>query len=150
MLFSSNNQVQSNFIGTDSSSAPGLGNGGAGIVISSGSHNTIGGTVAQARNVISGNSQDGVTINGSPAEANQIKGNFIGTSTNGMSALKNNFSGIAIIGSSASNNIVGGTEAGARNVISGNGTQGIYLNAPTYANSSGECGSIQLAKLQRC
>jgi hypothetical protein len=97
---------------------------GDGIAIDTNSNgNTIGGTAAGAGNVISGNSGDGVligsTVSGSVASGNQVLGNYIGTNTAGSAALGNSGNGIDVEGS---DNIVGGTAAGAGNVISGNGT----------------------------
>src|SRR5207248_2866190 len=88
--------------------------------------NTIGGTVAGARNVISGNYEDGVDIS---ASSNLVEGNYIGTDQNGTAKLGNDtFSdvgggGVVLWGGAASNTIGGttntpGTAAG--NVISGN------------------------------
>src|SRR5262249_413322 len=56
-LLSDGNFIQGNYIGTDtggSVSSPNL----SGITISAGANNTIGGTTASARNIISGNTQN--------------------------------------------------------------------------------------------
>ena len=50
---------------------------------------------------------------------NLIKGNFIGTDVNGSADLGNNGDGVGL-GFLSSNNVIGGTDAAARNVISGN------------------------------
>ena len=108
------NKVEGNYIGTDATGTQALGNQ-TGVRID-GSNNIVGGTDAGARNIISGNNI-GVSIFDSGATGNQIMGNYIGTDKDGDDDLGNNL-GVNING--ASNNMVGGTDAGARNIISGN------------------------------
>jgi Ca2+-binding RTX toxin-like protein len=120
-----NNQIQGNLIGTDVNGTADLGNAGSGIVIDNASNNIIGGTTAETRNIISGNDFNGIEITGVDATNNQIIGNYIGTDITGTVAIRNTFNGITI--NNASNNIIGGTAAGSRNLISGNGSRGIYL-----------------------
>jgi len=98
-----------------------------GIFISSGANfNTIGGTTAADRNVISGNSQYGVWISGPTTTGNVTLGNYIGTSPDGLGAVQNGFGGI-IVTDGAHDNTIGGTSAGARNIISGNVNAGVWL-----------------------
>ena len=113
------NTILGNYIGTDISGTVGLGNGGSGIEISnSASANTIGGTAPGAGNILSGNTVSGVAFaNG--AFGNFVEGNYIGVDVTGGVALANGFSGVRIF-SGANNNTIGGTAAGAGNVISGN------------------------------
>jgi hypothetical protein len=118
---SSSNVVQGNFIGTDVTGTLDLGNRLSGVEIR-GSDNTIGGTVAGARNVISGNGREGVRI--SSGGGNVVRGNFIGTDVTGTLELGNDIHGVRVSGSG---NTIGGTLAGAGNVISGNGEFGIFL-----------------------
>ncbi len=121
------NLVQGNYIGTTSGSLA-LGNGGAGVFVSSGaSSNIIGGTSVGARNVISGNTSDGIYVTGAGTDDNVIQGNFIGTNVAGTAALGNGDRGIQIE-DNASNTQIGGTAAGAGNVISGNSNDGIILS----------------------
>src|SRR5262249_31082534 len=121
-----NNLVAGNFIGTNASGTVSLGNT-IGVLVDQGaSGNLIGGTTAAARNVISGNTGDGVRISASGTSGNGVEGNYIGTSATGSAALGSLGNGLSVqIG--ASNNIVGGTAAGARNIISGNAGDGIHL-----------------------
>jgi hypothetical protein len=119
----SGNLIQGNYIGTDTTGTAKLGNRYEGIAVFNSSQNTIGGSTAGSGNVISGNYQ-GITINGSTASGNLIQGNFIGTDVSGMSALDNSARGIAL---TSGGNVVGGATPGARNVISGNLTGGVYL-----------------------
>ena len=113
------NQVQGNFIGTDvSGTSTSMGNGNFGVLIQNlAGSNTIGGAAPGARNIISGNLAEGVIISGTN---NLVAGNYIGTDTTGNNKIGNSDFGVVINGP-ASNNTVGGTVAGAGNVISGNG-----------------------------
>src|SRR5262249_57148355 len=83
----SGNLVQGNFIGTDVSGAGALGNSGEGVLILDAPGNTIGGTSPGARNVISKNGIDGVSILGGNASGKFVEGNFIGTGVNGAAGL---------------------------------------------------------------
>ncbi len=115
------NVIRGNYIGTDITGKTALGNSGKGVHVNFSSNNTIGGTSAAARNVISGNHQ-GVNLLGSSSVGNLVQGNFIGTDVSGTVALGNFTQSIGVDIASGSNNTVGGTSAGARNVISGNHT----------------------------
>jgi hypothetical protein len=91
--------------------------------------NVIGGTEPGARNVISGNTGAGIDFP-SVLPVNmgqQVQGNTIGTDVSGTLALPNG-TGVSI---SASNITIGGTAAGAGNLISGNTTDGIALLSGT-------------------
>ena len=59
---------------------------------------------------------------------NLITGNFLGTDVNGTAAGPGNGDGV-VIDNSASNNTIGGTGAGAGNVISGNSGDGIDISS---------------------
>ena len=121
LSFRSKNLVQGNFIGTDLTGTIALGNGWGGVAIFRSANNTIGGTTANAGNLISGNPGAGIDID--DAEGNLIQGNFIGTDVTGLAALGN---GRGIYIEEAPDNQIGGTEAGAGNVISANSI-GIYI-----------------------
>jgi hypothetical protein len=122
----SGNTVQGNFIGTDATGSRGLGNGGVGIQIAQNSNNnTVGGTASGAGNVISGNVSYGLDVFASTGTV--IQGNYIGTNATGTLAIANSI-GVTISGS---NNLIGGPAAGARNVISGNLGDGIYIQGPS-------------------
>ncbi len=112
------NVIQGNFIGTEIGGRRVLGNAGDGVCIADAPGNTIGGPSPRARNIIAGNNARGVFITGHRAQGNVIHGNFIGTDHTGTRTLPN-ATGILI--NEASQNVVGGTRSGARNVVSGNG-----------------------------
>ena len=65
------------------------------------------------------------------ADGNRFEGNFIGTDVHGKAGLGNHCSGISISGvqggPGSSNNVVGGSDPQARNLISGNGCVGVEI-----------------------
>jgi trimeric autotransporter adhesin len=126
---SDNNLIAGNYIGrltaVGTDSGAGSANGGNGIHVL-GANNTIGGSAAADRNVISGNGVSGIRIDAEAADANIVRGNYIGTNAAGTSAIGNGADGVLIVGE-ADNNLVGGSLAGEGNLISGNGDAGIEL-----------------------
>ena len=136
-LGSDNNTVSGNYIGTTAASALNCATGvscstGVGVSIEDGSNNTVGGTTPSERNVLSNNGSYGVqvtTVVGS-ASGNTIKGNYVGTNVNGSAALPNGW-GVVVTNnggpSDPTSTTIGGTAAGAGNVISGNANNGIDL-----------------------
>ena len=124
--------IQGNLIGTDASGARRLGNALAGIQIVGGDTVTIGGTDPNARNVISGNTGQGITATG--ATNLIVQGNYIGVASNGVTALGNMGDGVSI--SAGSNGaLVGGTDLNAGNIIANNGLtysrSGVVVGAAT-------------------
>ncbi len=126
------NTIQNCFIGTDATGSVVLGNGLNGISNDGGQNNLIGGTTLGTGNIISGNNQDGISFFGG-GNGNQVQGNFIGTAVNGTAALSNSGQGVNIQSTGVT---IGGTVTGARNVISGNGQNGVKI--------SGSSGSSQV------
>jgi CSLREA domain-containing protein len=124
------NRIEGNFIGTDPTGTLDRGNFDDGVNVFEGaSENVVGGTTPAARNVISGNTFNAVFVSG--ANNNRIQGNYIGTDKTGTKALANGDglgggAAVAIV-SQSSGNTVGGTTAGARNVISGNEAEGVVI-----------------------
>ncbi|HEV3343846.1 MAG TPA: hypothetical protein VG125_25960, partial [Pirellulales bacterium] len=151
--------VEGNFIGTDNSGTHTLANSNAGVEINTfagetgPSNNFIG--VPGAGNLISGNGTPAVGTSGqagfTPASGegvlidngsngNFVEGNQIGTTPNGLAKLPN-VKGVLIADSSG--NVVGGTQAGDANLISGNSQHGVVIagdssnNNKVYENSIG-------------
>jgi hypothetical protein len=116
------NLVEGNYIGTDVTGKAGMGNS-IGVLIDSADvfDNTIGGTVRAARNVISAN---GTGIEG--FGGNTVQGNFIGTDARGAAALGNDRQGVRLF-LSAAETPIGGSAPGARNIISGNRGDGVFV-----------------------
>jgi hypothetical protein len=124
--------VQGNFIGTDVTGTVAVANVSDGVLINFGSaNNTIGGTTAAARNVISGNGGNGVRSDYHP---NTVQGNFIGTQANGVSPLGNNLNGVLI--NFFNDNAIGGSANGAANTIAFNGGVGVLVLGTTSPVSS--------------
>jgi parallel beta-helix repeat protein len=101
-----------------------------GVFIDNASNNTIGGAGPAARNLCAANGS-GIAIwgNGAGATGNQVQGNYIGTDGNQLLANGSSpYTGVFIF--MASYNTVGGTAAGATNVISTLGN-GILIEANT-------------------
>ena len=133
------NSIQGNYIGLSAAGTNALPNGFNGVTISGGSSNTVGGASVGARNVISGNSYNGVGILLVTDIWNTVSGNYIGTDFTGTKAVGNVLAGVRVQGCS---NVIGGTTSVGGNVISGNGLQGIYL-AGTGRQRRRECHSRQ-------
>ena len=125
---SDDNIIVGNYIGRLNTSGADSGgttyNDGRGIYVL-GSNNIIGGTTAADRNVISGNDDYGVRIEGASATGNQVIGNYIGTDATGTVDIGNTWAGVGI--GDAANNTVGGTSVAERNLISGNNEAGVEL-----------------------
>jgi hypothetical protein len=130
---SSGTRVLGNLLGTDKTGMVALGASGAEILIDNSSGNVIGGTTAAARNLISGSRSAGIVLTGLSAQTNTIQGNFIGTDLAGTHAL-GNLVGVQFA-KAAHNNRVGGTAAGAGNVISGNGNGLVFTGSGTSNNT---------------
>lgn len=149
IIKSTANVIKGNYIGTDRTGAVAVANGTSSFVYSGvrigyistsdlSFSNIIGGSSEGEGNLISGNISSGIDISGNEGNVygNLIWGNKIGTDVLGTSALANG-QGIKILRSST--NIIGGATAGARNIISGNGGQGVQIfsvtaNSPSNSN----------------
>ncbi len=120
----SNVTVEGNIIGLDATGTHSLGNGDLGIYVFQGGPGIkIGDGTEGAGNVISGNGGTGIVLTGTDGAV--VAGNEIGTDLTGTTALGNVAAGININGSS--NDTIGGTTTAARNIISGNGFVGVYI-----------------------
>ena len=120
------NTIIANLIGLDSTGAASLGNFYSGVTLGTGTHNNrVGGAGASEGNVISGNGEDGVAVRES-SSYNMIIGNRIGTNAAGTAAVPNYYQGLSLT-SGSHHNQVGGPTTAERNLISGNGANGIGL-----------------------
>ncbi len=122
------NVISGNYIGVNAGGQTALANGLGGVLLTTGAtNNTIGGTVAVARNVVSGNTTAGIFLAGTTS-GNLIEGNYVGTDISGTNAVPNTLAGIyAPYPGGPSGNVIGGTAVGARNVISGNSSYDVYF-----------------------
>ncbi|HEX8090733.1 MAG TPA: FG-GAP-like repeat-containing protein, partial [Blastocatellia bacterium] len=128
------NMVQGNYIGTDKMGAVAIGNGSNGVSLISGNASVTNSIIGSpsAGNVVSGNTGFGVQFFGI-GTGNLIQGNLVGTDATGFFDVGNDGGGVAI--SDAAGNTVGGTVAGVGNIISGNGINGVRINASTATNN---------------
>ena len=117
--------VIGNYIGTDVTGTVDQGNTGSGIQLSGGAGVIIGGVNATDLNLVSGNGANGIMLSGHTGGT--IQGNFVGVDINGTAALGNDEDGIHIF--FGSGNQVGGTAVAARNIVSANTSEGIYLRS---------------------
>ncbi|TWU08136.1 LamG-like jellyroll fold domain-containing protein [Stieleria varia] len=123
---SSSNMIYGNYIGTDATGLLDRGNTYDGIRIYDGAtNNFIGGAGSARRNIIAGNDQDGIHINGEASDGNFIQNNYIGLGSDGTTVLGNAGDGIFISGGADSTTIGG---IGLGNVIVGSGWVGIEVD----------------------
>jgi titin len=113
--------IKGNFFGLDAAGTAALPNQ-QGILISSGAW-TIGGPTAGERNVVSGNTNTGMFINGCYG-ACVVQGNYIGTDVTGTIAVAN---GTGVIVQNSGSFTFGGATAAQGNLVSGNSGAGIVI-----------------------
>jgi hypothetical protein len=122
------NLVEGNYIGTDITGTQSLGVQAGGIEIS-GNYNTVGGTTAASRNVVSGNN-GGISILGfgpgagfASGTGNIVQGNYFGSDPTGTQLVVRTNGAAQSVGiqvyREASDNVIGGTTPGAGNLIWG-------------------------------
>ena len=151
---STGNVIQGNYIGTSASGVADLGNNNSGVYLRHAPENFV------LNNVVSGNDGfAGIAICGNAsgaiettcggggfdnqsADGNVVGGNRIGTTADGTGALGNGsivgefgVSGFGVSIDGASNTTVGGTAAGAANVIANNRRAGIVVFNPPAAGN---------------
>jgi hypothetical protein len=127
--------LRGNYLGTDASGNLPIPNITAGVGVLFRSHSlTIGGTNSGSGNVISGNGGDGIQLAGVGVSNVFIQGNVIGLNASGTAVVSNLYSGISIL-NGASRNVIGGTTAGAGNVISGNFQEGLRISDAGTSNN---------------
>lgn len=112
-----------NYIGTDATGTLALPNLNGIDFISAGDASTVGGLTLADRNVISGNRETGLRSNNT--KGLKVFGNIIGLDASGLNDLGNGIDGI--YGRDfADNHQIGGATAAHRNIISGNGRDGVF------------------------
>jgi CSLREA domain-containing protein len=120
MISGALNSIEGNLIGLNAAGTAAFGNQGNGVTID-GNINLIGGSVPEARNIISGNLGNGIRIN---SDSDEVQGNFIGTDISGTVPVGNQMSGVFVFGLGAVQ--IGGIDGG--NIISANQLFGVWLD----------------------
>ena len=121
--------VQGNFIGTNAAGTAALGNDLNGVTTSQAPNNTIGGSTAEARNIISASARHGVSIGidtNSGATGITVRNNYIGTDVSGNNCLGNGRDGVFVNRGSVNHTITD-------NLITCNGRDGV--NIPNFATN---------------
>ncbi len=144
--FSSHNNIYGNFIGIDANGSAALDNGRNGVSVLNCKgpigvgYNNIGGSIHGQGNIISGNTQYGVSIDFS--FASYVYGNFIGTDAGGTIPRANGYGGVLVTNYSNGTDI-GGSDPDESNVISGNNGDGVVHRWRLPAATS--CGATSSA-----
>ncbi len=132
-MFAPNSTIQGNFLGTNAAGTAAGPGGTAGVFVGA-ANVLVGGTDPSQRNVISGNAEN-VNVQAlvpfsSPNPSATIQGNYLGTDASGTVALTSSYGILAVAGSGDTVGalLIGGTTAGAGNVISGNSISGIRVS----------------------
>ncbi|GEM_PF-4480859 len=127
-LESNHNTIAGNFIGIHINGTTLLPNS-TGISIIGGNNNMIGGVLLEDRNIISGNTKNGIYIenNGSTvSDSNLLQNNFIGTSPTGKEDMGNGTNGVDN-GQATNTSILS-------NIIAANGNDGIEIDGINSGN----------------
>src|ERR1700736_6074384 len=131
------NTVRGNYIGLSANGAA-LPNTVAGLYILQGAQNNL-----VVNNVISGNTSEGLRISDAGTSGNMVQGNLVGLAPGGSTAIGNGFAGVTIF-AGATGNIIGGTTAAQRNILSGNGSVDLVFGDSGTSNNVAEGNLIGL------
>ena len=127
------NRIEGNFIGTDPTGTLNRGNADFGVVLFNGpSETVVGGDALAARNVVSGNFNEGIFVNGS--SFNRILATTWAPIRAAPRVWATTRRGHIL---SSSDTTIGGTTAASRNVISANGDDGLLLGLSNGARVLG-------------
>lgn len=125
--------VKGCYVGTSPDGLSAVGNTYGAMVVNGTTGAQVGGTGTHGtspevpdRNLISGNVAEGIHVSDPATTDNTILGNWIGTDSTGTTPLPNQTTRVIVL-VGASLTTIGGTGAGATNVIAGNGNTGIDL-----------------------
>jgi hypothetical protein len=137
------NVIAGNYIGTNAAGDAALPNARSGLYLSTSANNRIGtdgdGTSDELeRNVISGNGEAGIALNPTTTST-VIAGNYVGVNAAGDTAIANGDEGV-LINNNSTNNLIGTDADGTsddleRNLISGNGAEGIMIMGGSDGNT---------------
>ncbi|HCY77720.1 MAG TPA: hypothetical protein DHV28_17550 [Ignavibacteriales bacterium] len=144
----SNIIIENNYIGTDANGTTAVPNIFNGVFIYQSSNVKIGGSSFSAMNVVSGNYEAGIRIEGGSSHDNYITANRIGTSSNGSIPISNKHGieiiyGISAASGSPYNITIGGKWTESQNLISGNQQAGIAF----FLDGSNGTGNVVAGNL---
>ena len=141
----SNNVIAGNFIGTNAAGtyfSSIFATPANGVHIRAGaSSNIIGGTANADRNILSGSAANGVAMFDEGTDSNVVINNIIGLGPMGNRRVPNGNHGVDI-NTGASRNVIGGMGANERNVVSGNGHEGVELSHFTETEGNHVVGNF--------
>ena len=141
------NTVTCTYLGVGVDGITALGNGQDGIDADGGAGNTIGGTGAGDRNVVSGNIGVGILVGPNGTSTTSILGNTVGLGADGTTTVSNAAEGIRFHGTGT----IGDGTSGGQNVVSGNHGTGIdvagnFAFAAVLGNRVGTDAAGQIAR----
>lgn len=130
---SDNNTLVGNYIGSfnaDGSNAGAAKRNASEGIEAYGANLTIGGTTVPDRNVISGNASAYNIYLGTGSDGSVVKGNYLGLNAAGTATFSSTNGGSGVVTDGTATNVtIGGTAAGAGNVISGFTSYGAWLSS---------------------
>ncbi|MGD0711380.1 MAG: T9SS type A sorting domain-containing protein, partial [Bacteroidales bacterium] len=128
---SNSNIIKGNYVGLNRTGNAAIKNTEGISIEGTSKYNIIGGYTAAERNYVSGNDAYGITVYG---DYNIIIGNFVGTDITGTDSVPNTYG--VLFDEGACYNRLGGTAAGAGNLMSGNSGYGVFIyNLSTLADT---------------
>ncbi|MBL7961407.1 fibronectin type III domain-containing protein, partial [bacterium] len=119
------NIILGNYVGLGADGATAMPNSN-GIYITVAKYTKVGNGTVAGRNVVSGNSFDGIVIQ-QYSDSSEVFGNYVGLDASGTLAVANGGIGVHVRDTTSGVRI-GGITAGFGNVISGNGAEGVNLS----------------------
>lgn len=129
---STDNLIKGNYIGTNEAGnaiVPSSSQDYGVEIVNDASLNRVGSSILGEGNVISGNTEWGINLQSANSAANKVLGNIIGLQANGTSNLASSSQNYGLLIKNSPNNTIGGSTPGERNIISGNTSIGVYIQA---------------------
>ncbi len=136
---SNSSVIEGNWIGLNNTGTSASANALRGINAINSTGITIGGTSTNSRNVISGNTQQGIYFDN--VDNSLVYGNYVGTNVAGTGDINGATgntaqSGFVMLNGSSGNQIGNTSLVGARNVFSGNNHYGVEIQSLTSTNNT--------------
>jgi hypothetical protein len=136
---SNNHVIEGNWIGLSNTGTAASANALRGLYAINSTGLTIGGTSTASRNVISGNTQQGIYFDN--VDTSFVYGNYVGTNAAGTGDINGTTgntaqSGFVLVNGSSGNQIGNTSLGGARNVFSGNNHYGVEIQSLTSTSNT--------------